>query len=47
MNEKGGSTLFMGDDKGVVTSLIFLQSRTSLLRKKHNDKMNLFYWDVC
>jgi hypothetical protein len=36
----------MGDDSGIVFSFMFLQPRTALLRKKHNDKMNLFYWDV-
>jgi WD40 repeat protein len=35
----------MGDDSGIVFSFMFLQPRTALLRKKHNDKMNLFYWD--
>ncbi|CAH1364816.1 unnamed protein product [Tenebrio molitor] len=43
--EKNESVLFMGDDSGIVFSFMFLQPRTALLRKKHNDKMNLFYWD--
>ncbi|XP_044265494.1 WD repeat-containing protein on Y chromosome-like [Tribolium madens] len=44
-DEDGQSTLFMGDDKGMVFSFAFLQPKAALLRKKHNDKINLFYWD--
>ncbi|KYB26741.1 WD repeat-containing protein on Y chromosome -like protein [Tribolium castaneum] len=44
-DENGQSTLFMGDDKGTVFSFTFLQPKAALLRKKHNDRINLFYWD--
>ncbi|XP_063918667.1 WD repeat-containing protein 64-like [Zophobas morio] len=44
-SEKGESTLYMGDDSGLVFSFIFLQPKVLILRKKHNDKLSLFYWD--
>ncbi|KAK4884116.1 hypothetical protein RN001_000387 [Aquatica leii] len=36
--------LFMGDEKGQLTSITFLRFNNELMRKKHNDKLNFYYW---
>ncbi|GJQ66563.1 hypothetical protein Trydic_g4544 [Trypoxylus dichotomus] len=36
--------LYAGNECGEIISFHFLQSSISLLRKKHNDKLTLFYW---
>ncbi|KAF5305106.1 hypothetical protein FQA39_LY09368 [Lamprigera yunnana] len=38
--------LFMGDEKGQLFSLNFLQPNNGLFRKKHNNKLSVFYWIV-
>lgn len=38
--------LVLGDDSGCVTSLTFKQPKNGVFRKKHNDKLNVFYWAV-
>nr|CAD7417175.1 unnamed protein product [Timema poppensis] len=38
------SLLFLGDDKGDITTMRFHQPRVSLFRKKHPDKLDKYYW---
>lgn len=38
--------IYVGDETGLVTSFNFLQSKVGLLRRKHNDKLNVYYWIV-
>nr|CAD7445751.1 unnamed protein product [Timema bartmani] len=40
------SLLFLGDDKGDITTMRFHQPRVSLFRKKHPDKLDKYYWVV-
>ncbi|KAJ8930203.1 hypothetical protein NQ314_017021 [Rhamnusium bicolor] len=42
--ESNESVLFMGDCCGEIICFKFLQPKQGFLRKKHNDKMSLFYW---
>ncbi|KAL3288202.1 hypothetical protein HHI36_002652, partial [Cryptolaemus montrouzieri] len=39
-----GRHLFFGDDRGNVLFFSFVHSKEPLFRKKHNDKLSLFYW---
>lgn len=45
-SSEGPSCLFMGDERGEVTGLKFLQPKNGLLRRKFNDRISLFYWTV-
>ena len=38
--------LFAGDEKGNILHFTFHQPKINLLRKKHNDKLSIYYWDV-
>lgn len=40
------SLLFLGDDHGDVTVMRFHQSKNTLFKKKHPDKLDNFYWMV-
>ncbi|XP_074042529.1 cilia- and flagella-associated protein 337 [Leptinotarsa decemlineata] len=42
--EANASILFWGDRNGSVTLFKFLQPHMSLLRRKHSDKVTIFYW---
>lgn len=38
--------MYAGNECGEMISFCFLQSSAGLLRKKHNNKITLFYWQV-
>ncbi|XP_057670568.1 WD repeat-containing protein on Y chromosome-like [Diorhabda carinulata] len=44
-DEKSRSKLFAGTSKGHVIVFKFLQPETTILRRKHSDKLTIFYWD--
>ncbi|XP_068083456.1 uncharacterized protein [Anabrus simplex] len=43
-SQKHPSMLFIGDDQGNIITMKFLQPKVSLLRKKHPDKLDKYYW---
>lgn len=46
VDDNNTSVLFMGCFNGDVMLFKFLQSNTGLLRRKHVDKVTVFYWNV-
>ncbi|XP_060524458.1 WD repeat-containing protein on Y chromosome-like [Cylas formicarius] len=42
----GKCILYCGDDYGEIVSFEFLQPETELLRRKRNEEVTIFYWDV-